>query len=163
MVINSVQRVGINMRYATVLAVLLMTGCASTFRVPPSGTDFTLDWCTPLLNCVSSTSSIFIYRVDPIQLTSTLDEGSWETIRSVATDLPGASVNEARFGYLDITCFSYVFHFPDYLEILVREDRKSLDVRSQSLLGIYDLGVNRRRVETLRRKLAERGVAEFSE
>ncbi|MCL7946188.1 DUF1499 domain-containing protein [Marinobacter sp. ATCH36] len=82
------------------------------------------------LNCASSTSSIFLYKVDPIQLKTTLDESSWETIKSVAAEMPGASLNESRFGCLDITYFSAVFHFPDYLEVLVREDQRSLDVRS---------------------------------
>lgn len=149
------------MRYSTIFILLfLTTGCASTLQVPSSGTEFTLDSCTPFLNCASSTSSIFLYKVDPIQLTSTLDESSWETIKSVATDMPGASLNESRFGYLDITYFSTVFHFPDYLEILVREDQKSLDVRSQSQFGLFDFFANRRRIEALRQGLAERGVAE---
>ena len=151
------------MRYVVFLAVFFMTGCASTLRVPPSGTDFTLDWCTPLLNCVSTSSSVFLYQVDPIQLTSPLDAESWQVIKSVVTELPGASLNEARFGYLDVTCFSNFFYFPDYLEVLISDDQKSLGVRSQSQLGLYDFGVNRRRVETLRQVLVERGIAESAE
>ncbi|SHK67500.1 Protein of unknown function [Marinobacter antarcticus] len=36
---------------------------------------------------------------------------------------------------------------------------KHLDLRSQSLVGLYDLGVNRRRIELLRSRLIERGIA----
>jgi uncharacterized protein (DUF1499 family) len=151
------------MRYAVLLVVLFMTGCASTLRVPAAGTDFTLDWCTPLLNCVSTSSRVFLYQVDPIKLTGPLDAESWQVIKSVATELPGASLNEARFGYLDITCFSNVFYFPDYLEILISDDQKSLGIRSQSQLGLYDFGVNRRRVEAFRQALVERGIAEIAE
>ena len=151
------------MRYAVLLVVLFVTGCASTLRVPATGTDFSLDWCTPLLNCVSTSSSVFLYQIDPIQLTGPLDEESWQVIKSVVTELPGASLNEARFGYLDVTCFSNVFYFPDYLEILISDDQKSLGVRSQSQLGLYDFGVNRRRVETLRQTLVQRGIAESAE
>ncbi|WP_304101067.1 DUF1499 domain-containing protein [Marinobacter antarcticus] len=32
-------------------------------------------------------------------------------------------------------------------------------VRSQSLIGFYDLGVDRRRIELLRSRLIERGIA----
>jgi len=49
--------------------------------------------------------------------------------------------------------------FPDYLELLIDSDKQHLDVRSQSLIGFYDLGVNRRRVELLRSRLIERGIA----
>ena len=88
-----------------------------------------------------------------------LSQSSWELIRAVATELPGASLNSARFGYADITCRSDWFGFPDYLELLVDSDKQHLDVRSQSLIGFYDLGVNRRRVELLRSRLIERGIA----
>jgi uncharacterized protein (DUF1499 family) len=156
-------RVATNMRYLLLVAVIFLTGCASTFQVPEDGTDFTLDSCTPLLNCVSSTSSIFLYQVDPIQLTHTLDEVSWGEIKSVAVNLEGASVNNSRLGYLDMTCFSKVFSFPDYLEILVSGDGKSLDVRSQSLIGLFDFGVNRRRIERLTLELVVLGLAKVVE
>lgn len=80
-------------------------------------------------------------------------------MKSVATDLPGASLNESRFGYLDITFYSDLFRFPDYFEVLVSEDAGSLDVRSQSLIGFYDMGVNRERVELFRQRLIDAGVA----
>lgn len=147
------------MRYITILTALLLGGCASTNQVPLSGTQFNLDRCPPFLNCVSSTATLGLYQLEPIQLSSPLDEASWETIKTVATELPGASLNESRFGYLDITCYSNLFHFPDYFEILVSKDGQSLDVRSQSQIGLYDFSVNRKRVERLRQQLIERGVA----
>jgi uncharacterized protein (DUF1499 family) len=81
-------------------------GCASTSNIPSSGTEFSLDGCSAFLNCVSSTSTVGLYRVEPIPLASPLDEPSWDTVKAVATQLPGASLNESRFGYLDITCYS---------------------------------------------------------
>jgi len=51
----------IAMRYFVALSILLLTGCASTGNVPPSGTQFSLDGCTPFLNCVSSTSTVGLY------------------------------------------------------------------------------------------------------
>lgn len=142
-----------------VVTVLQLAGCASTGGVPSSGVEFNLDGCTPFLNCVSSTSSVGLYFVKPIQLTAPLDERNWDTVKTVATQMTGASVNDSRFGYLDMTFYSDALHFPDFFEVLVTQDRKSLDVRSQSLIGFYDLSVNRRRVERLRQKLAEEGVA----
>lgn len=147
------------MRFYTFFAILLLSGCASTSNVPSSGVDFSLDGCSPFLNCVSSTSSVDLYYVEPIQLSSPLDESGWAKVKTVAADMPGASLNDSRFGYLDITFYSELLHFPDYFEILVSQDRQSLDVRSQSLIGFYDLGVNRRRAELFRQRLVEQGVA----
>jgi len=148
-----------NMRFFALLAAFLLAGCTSTSHVPPSGTDFALDGCTPFLNCVSSTSSVGLYHVKPIQLSAPLDQPTWDTVKAVTTEMPGASLNESRFGYLDITFHSDLLRFPDYFEVLVSPDRRSLDVRSQSLVGFYDLGVNRRRVERFRHNLVESGVA----
>ncbi|MFE8073349.1 DUF1499 domain-containing protein [Marinobacteraceae bacterium S3BR75-40.1] len=141
------------------LTLLLLQGCASSFGVPESGTDFSLSGCTPFLNCVSSESSVFLYHTDPIRLKEPLDESRWSRIKEVALDLQGASLNEARFGYLNVTCYSRVFHFPDFLELLIKPDRQTLAVRSQSMLGLVDFGVNRYRVYTLRQNLVEKGLA----
>lgn len=139
-------------------ALLLLAGCSATRTVPPTGTDFELDGCTPFLNCVSSESSVSLYNVPRMPLTGPLTENAWKRILSVTLDLPGATLDNARFGYAQITCYSDVFGFPDYLEILVTEDGHHLQVRSQSLLGLYDLGVNRDRVETLRMNLQNAGL-----
>ncbi|WP_404363198.1 DUF1499 domain-containing protein [Marinobacter sp.] len=147
------------MRFFALLTLLLLTACASTSNIPSSGTGFSLDGCTPFLNCVSSTSSVGLYRVEPIQLSGPLDEPTWDAVKAVATEMPGASLNDSRYGYLDMTFYSDLLGFPDYFEVLVSEDRESLDVRSQSLVGFYDLGVNRRRVERFRHRLVEGGVA----
>ncbi|MBZ2168136.1 DUF1499 domain-containing protein [Marinobacter sp. F4216] len=145
--------------HAAILCLLALTGCGSTNNVPPSGIEFRLDGCPPLLNCVSSESDVSRYQVDPIKLTEPLTPSSWQRIQEVALALPGASLQESRYGYLSITCYSELFGFPDYLEILASQDQKTLNVRSQSLLGIYDMGVNRKRVSLLRESLSKRGLA----
>ena len=147
------------MRFTLIFLCLLFTGCASTFNVPSSGTDFSLDGCPPLANCVSSTSSVSLYQVEPVRLSAPLDDSTWQAVKAVALDMPGASLNESRFGYLDATFYTAVFHFPDFFEVLVSQDLRRLDVRSQSLIGLYDLGVNRRRVESFREALVEKGIA----
>lgn len=145
--------------FFALIGLLVLTGCASTSNVPPTGTAFRLDGCTPFLNCVSSESSVGLYQVDPIEQATPLDASSWNRIRSTALSLPGATLENARFGYANITCYSELFGFPDYFEVLVSDDGRHLDVRSQSLIGLYDLGVNRRRVETFRRQLVRQGLA----
>ncbi|ROT99899.1 DUF1499 domain-containing protein [Marinobacter sp. R17] len=139
-------------------ALLLLAGCSATRTVPPTGTDFELDGCTPFLNCVSSESSVSLYNVPRMPLTGPLTEDAWKRILSVALDLPGATLDNARFGYAQITCYSDSLGFPDYLEILVTKDQRHLEVRSQSRLGFYDLGVNRDRVQALRVDLQSAGL-----
>ena len=147
------------MRHFIVLVIVLLTGCASTENVPPTGTDFALDECPSFWNCVSTSSTTNYHAIEPIQLTEPMDESAWAAIKAEALELPGASLNEARYGYVNITCYSDGLGFPDYLELLIDADKQQLNVRSQSWLGFYDMGVNRKRVERLRRELVERGIA----
>lgn len=147
------------LRISVFLSLFVMSGCVSTSNVPASGIAFKLDGCTPFLNCVSSESGVGIYQVEPIKLNRPVDPAVWDRIKDIALDLPGASLESARYGYANITFYSETFSFPDYFEILLAADRKSLAVRSQSLIGLYDLGVNRDRVEMLRQRLVEQKIA----
>ncbi|MFQ3231938.1 DUF1499 domain-containing protein [Reinekea sp.] len=147
--------------YRSVLLALtvILTGCVSTYPIPEQGVDFTLDRCTPFLNCVSSESVVFLYKIDSIALVEKLTPANWQKIQDAALTIQGATLKETRFGYLDMVCKSSVIGFPDYFEVLVEPDQRSLAVRSQSLLGLYDMGVNRNRVETFRKILQKQGIA----
>lgn len=136
-----------------------LVGCISTQPIPESGKNFHLDRCTPFLNCVSSESIIDIYQVPTIRLATPLTFESWQQIEQATLGLAGASLKESRYGYIRVVCSSNVFRFPDFVEVLVSQDGQSLDVRSQSLLGLFDFGVNRSRVETLRDDLIASGLA----
>jgi uncharacterized protein (DUF1499 family) len=60
--------------------------------------------------------------------------------------------------YLHAECRSALFRFVDDLEIQLRPGEGIAAVRSASRVGYSDLGVNRKRVESLRAELAEAGV-----
>ncbi|PSF12148.1 DUF1499 domain-containing protein [Marinobacter fuscus] len=141
------------------LSTLWLAGCSATENVPPTGTRFTLDGCPPFMNCVSTSATESQHAINPIRLREPLNESSWAIIKAEALTLPGASLNHVRFGYANITCYSDIFGFPDYLEILVDPEQLQLNVRSQSRLGFADMGVNRDRVERLRSRLVARGIA----
>jgi uncharacterized protein (DUF1499 family) len=46
----------------------------------------------------------------------------------------------------------------DNLELLLNTGNGTVSVRSSSVLGLFDLGVNYRRVDNLRRILTEKGI-----
>jgi len=146
------------MRYLLLVSIFLLVGCVSTRPIPDTGVDFELDRCTPFLNCVSSESILPIYKVAPIQLSEPLNSQSWDLIQQAALDQPGASLTETRFGYLRMTWHSAFFRFPDFVELLVSQDATGLNVRSQSLFGLFDFGVNRNRVKGLEQTLIELGL-----
>ncbi len=63
---------------------------------------------------------------------------------------PRATVTETRPDYLRAEFRSRVFRFVDDVEFLVDEHSRVIHVRSASRVGYSDLGVNRKRIESLR-------------
>ena len=66
-----------------------------------------------------------------------------------------AVVVEETATYLHIEFTSTLFRFVDDVEFLADETAKVIHVRSASRLGKSDLGVNRKRVEEIRRRWQE--------
>ena len=57
--------------------------------------------------------------------------------------------------YLHVGVRSLVFRFVDDVELLLNPETKQIHVRSASRMGYSDFGVNRRRVEQLRKVFLE--------
>lgn len=72
--------------------------------------------------------------------------------------LPKTDIVTSTSDYIHAECRSRVFGFVDDLEVQLRRAEKVIAVRSASRTGYSDLGVNRRRVETLRLQLQQAGV-----
>jgi len=60
--------------------------------------------------------------------------------------------------YLHAECTSRIFRFVDDLELHLRPDDGIIAVRSASRVGKGDMGVNHKRVESLRQRLTSSGL-----
>jgi len=67
--------------------------------------------------------------------------------------LPRSEIVTATDRYLHATLKSRIFGFVDDLELRLDPQTDVIHIRSASRSGHYDLGVNRRRVERLRKQL----------
>lgn len=107
--------------------------------------------CRRTPNCVSS-------QADPADREHFIDaiafEGPFSDIRFVVAAMPGATVIQADAKYLYAEFRTPLLRFVDDFEVL--QDGGVLHVRSSSRLGRRDFGVNRRRVEALRRLIRAR-------
>lgn len=108
--------------------------------------------CPPAPNCVSSQSNDPVHRVDPLRWADSRERAIAAAARAVEAH-PRASVERRTVGYLYAVFRIPVFGFVDDLEVMWDETDGALHVRSASRVGRYDLGVNRRRVEWLRKQL----------
>lgn len=106
--------------------------------------------CPASPNCVSSQgpSSHFL---DPESLTESSRE-TIERLKQIIEKMPGGDVIEVRDGYLYAEFTSRWFRFIDDVEIWVNESERQIHFRSASRVGHSDLGVNRERVEAIRRQ-----------
>lgn len=74
-------------------------------------------------------------------------------LRDVLKAWPGATIVEDRPDYIAVEFETRWLRFVDDAEFLLDPAQRVIDVRSQSRLGRNDYGVNRKRIEALRRKL----------
>ena len=109
--------------------------------------------CPSSPNCVSSLADDPGQRIDPLPLSGTPAETLTGLARAIGTFPRAAIVFNGE------ACLRAEFRtrlgFVDDLEFLVDEDRGVVQVRSASRTGYWDLGVNRKRVEALRKAYLE--------
>ena len=93
----------------------------------------------------------------PLELAASPDE-AWQRVREFVSHLARIHIVTETPNYIHAECRSLLFGFVDDLELHLRPAENIIAVRSASRLGHSDLGVNRRRVESLRASLSNRGV-----
>ncbi|MDX2448729.1 MAG: DUF1499 domain-containing protein [Desulfobacterales bacterium] len=118
-----------------------------------------LDGCPSSPNCVSSEAPDAKHAVAPLHLKGD-PQKAWEAITKIVGQLPRSTMVAATDRYLLVACKSRLFGFVDDLELLLDPATRVIAIRSAARSGKSDLGVNRRRVETLRKKLKEDGLIE---
>jgi uncharacterized protein (DUF1499 family) len=123
-------------------------------RPPPLGVVHgRLPECPNRPSCVSSQTNHAARRVEPISFTGSAED-ALEELGQVVAGLPNTRMVTRGDDYLHAECTSRVFRFVDDVEFLVDRERQVIHCRSASRVGYYDFGVNRRRIEEIRRRFA---------
>lgn len=113
--------------------------------------------CPQSPNCVCSDATDTQHQVAALTL-AVPPEQAWRATAQLLESLPRTTVVESSPGYLRAECRTRLLRFVDDLELQLRPEAQQIAVRSASRVGHSDLGVNRRRVEGLRRRLAAQGI-----
>ncbi len=142
---------------AASMIVMPLFSCSGTRPVNLGIKDGRLAPCASTPNCVSSDSADAAHAIPGFQLAAPPAE-AWRALRTLLESLPRVQIGIATDDYFHAECSSVFFGFVDDLELHLRAAQNVIAVRSAARLGHSDLGVNRRRVENLRRLLTERGV-----
>ncbi len=121
---------------------------------------FELAPCPSSPNCVSSLSNDPRSAIDPLYFSGSMDDAQ-QLIRRLIQETSGARITSDESGYLHAELSSRVFKFVDDVEFVLDAETRRIDYRSASRSGYYDFGVNRRRLEAFRNRLAQ--FSEISE
>ena len=141
-----------NRRISFMLALtFLLTACSVNETIKTKATKDRLSPCPTSPNCVSSLSSDKSHYVEPLTYEATLEEAR-EKLISVIHSMKRAEIITAEIDYIHATFKSALFGFIDDVEFSFDDQRKVIDVRSASRTGYSDLGVNRKRVEEIRKR-----------
>ncbi|MEO6077053.1 MAG: DUF1499 domain-containing protein [Dokdonella sp.] len=136
--------------FAAAAALTLIAGCASAPQKPADRSNAIMP-CSFAPHCASSTNARdSAFYVEPLRY-----NGSTEQAHAALVDVLKRQTN-AKID-LDTppfvrSTFRTAIGFADDVSFAFRDDGKAIDVKSTSRLGFYDFGVNRRRVEQLRRE-----------
>jgi len=107
--------------------------------------------CPNTPNCVSSQSSDAVHKIEPLTYNSTPEQAFTE-IKRLIQSLPRTKIITESEDYLHVEFTLPIVGFVDDVEFYLERNANLIHLRSASRLGMSDLGVNRRRIETIRTK-----------
>ena len=119
--------------------------------------DSKLHPCPSSPNCFSSDDQDNDHKIAPFELVKPANE-VWPVVREIVLALPRTRIVAETGNYLHAECRSFLFGFVDDLELYLRPEDGIIAVRSAARSGYSDFGVNRRRIESLRTSLINRGL-----
>jgi uncharacterized protein (DUF1499 family) len=109
-----------------------------------------LQLCPESPNCVSSQSLDPAHAIEPIRFEGN-GRRAMQALKQVIDDAERSDIIKADDNYLYAEFTSQLMGFVDDVEFYFNEAEKTIEVRSASRLGESDLGVNRKRIEALRK------------
>jgi len=146
------------------LSILLLIPVLSIFAIGCTGVrpsdlgvkEGRLAPCPASPNCVSSQSREKEHAIEPILFTGEVAKAH-EELERVIFGMKRSVIIAETDNYIHAEFTSALFRFVDDVEFWFDEKGSQIHVRSASRLGYSDLGVNRKRVESIRSLWNERG------
>lgn len=110
--------------------------------------------CQNPANCVCSEFSGDAASAEPIPFTGSVSAAMARLVEIVRA-MPGAKVVSQTENYLHAEFSSRVFGFTDDVEFRIDEAGSAIHFRSASRIGLADLGVNRNRMQQIRKEFQD--------
>ena len=130
--------------------LLMDAFCAQTSQETKGG----LTPCPKSPNCVSSQAEDSKHAIAPI-LYSGHRADALARMKKVLGEMNRIKIVLEKDDYLHAEARSLIFRFVDDVAFYFPEDAKVIHVRSASRVGYSDMGVNRKRVDEIRKRFEE--------
>lgn len=136
-------------------ALGLFWGCAGRYPTDLGAAKGQLKPCPGSPNCVNSQADATdkAHFIPPLDYTGTT-ERAYSTLVLTVQTMAGSRITEKKERYLRVTFTTTLMGFVDDVEFYFPE-QPVIQVRSASRKGYSDLGVNRKRVETIRSRFKQ--------
>ena len=106
--------------------------------------------CPESPNCVSSQSSDKAHYIQPIAFTDSATV-ALQQMKKIILTLPRTRLVSENKQSLHVEFKTRFMNYVDDVEIIIDDANKEMHIRSASRTGYSDFGVNRRRVEQIRK------------
>jgi uncharacterized protein (DUF1499 family) len=110
--------------------------------------------CPSKPNCVSTQATDPEHRIEPIHYPGSTAE-ALKKLRAIVESMARAKIVKGDATSIAATFTTLVFRFVDDALFVFDDDTKTLHFRSASRVGRSDWGVNRRRMEAIRKRFFE--------
>lgn len=140
-------------RHLTLACLPLLSACSGEPPQNIGNLDGRLALCPDSPNCVCSFEERESHRIDPLN-------ANLAQIESVLVNLDEANIVKAEPNYLYAEFTSRIFGFVDDVEFLYDPATQLTHVRSASRVGYGDMGVNRKRIESIRAAIQNQATSD---
>jgi uncharacterized protein (DUF1499 family) len=110
--------------------------------------------CPASPNCVCTHAEDDEHAIEPLRFIGTPAE-AMAKLKQALDMLPRKQVVTETPDYLHVECWSLIFRYTDDVEFLIDGPIQTIQFRSASRIGRSDFGVNRARMEAIRKAFVE--------
>lgn len=134
--------------------VVVAAGCPGTRPTNLGANGGMLAPCPASPNCVNDRATDDGHRIAPLTYAGPRAD-AMAKLAAIVEATPRARIVSRTDDYLNAEYTSALWRFVDDVEFLFDPDGRTIHVRSASRVGYGDLGVNRKRIEDVRERLAK--------
>lgn len=141
---------------------VFLSACSGSKPTNIGVTEGKLAPCPESPNCVNSRSNNSVHAIKAIHFKKPLTQAkAMLALKEALLDLPRIEIIKETDTYIYAEATSKIMRFVDDVEFLFPNTSliQEVHARSASRLGYKDFEVNRERIESIRAKLIERGLA----